>query len=67
MRSSLVAFSQSLEKKLLCTDANFAFTIRKDGSLWGVGREAMYEATDWKDNTTYTFYTNTTGVMGEDP
>eukprot|EP00662_Eupelagonemidae_sp_cell21_P032901 gene32901-43436_t len=48
-------------------DANFAFTIRKDGSLWGVGREAMYIATDWKDNTTYTHYQNTTGVMGEDP
>ena len=50
----------------MCTDANFAFTIRKDGSLWGVGREAMYLAPDWKDNAPYTFYTNTTGVMGED-
>lgn len=48
-------------------DANFAFTIRKDGSLWGVGREAVYLASNWKDNTTYEFHTNTTGVMGEDP
>jgi hypothetical protein len=48
-------------------DANFAFTIRKDGSLWGMGREAVYMATDWKDNSTYSFFSNTTGVIGEDP
>ena len=32
-----------------------------------MGREAVYVATDWKDNTTYTYYQNTTGVVGEDP
>lgn len=32
-----------------------------------MGREAVYMATDWKDNTTYTYYANTTGVVGEDP
>ena len=65
--AALLSLSHTPGKEAVSTDANFAFTIRKDGSLWGVGREAMYLATDWKDNTTYTFYTNTTGVMGEDP
>jgi len=31
-------------------DANFAFTIKLDGSLWGMGREAVYTAADWRDN-----------------
>lgn len=48
-------------------DANLAFTIRADGSLWGMGREAMYRAAHWKDNSSYVHFTNTTGVIGEDP
>jgi hypothetical protein len=48
-------------------DANFAFQIRADGSLWGMGREAVYTAVHWKDNSTYRHYENTTGVIGEDP
>ena len=46
-------------------DANFAFTIRKDSSLWGMGREAVYTAENWKVNRTFKFYQNTTGVIGE--
>lgn len=48
-------------------DANFAFTIKADGSLWGMGREAMYRAAHWKDNRSYVYFANTTGVIGEDP
>ena len=44
-------------------DANFAFTIKGDGSLWGMGREAVYTATNWKDNSTYQHFQNTTGVI----
>ena len=48
-------------------DANFEFTIRGDGSLLGMGREAVYSAADWRDNSTYSCFQNTTGMVGEDP
>jgi len=48
-------------------DSNVAITIRKDGSAWGMGRIAMYSASNWRDNSMYKFVANTTGVVGEDP
>jgi hypothetical protein len=48
-------------------DTNLAAFILPDGSVRGMGRTCMFRADNWRVNTTYRYYCNTTGVMGEDP
>jgi len=49
-------------------DTNLAPIIRKDGSLLGLGRPPnVWEASDWRDNSTYKVTSRDSTVTGEDP
>ena len=54
---------------MLCAGAqNLAPIIRADGSLLGLGRPPwVWEATDWKDNSTYRVAERNATIQGEDP
>ena len=49
-----------------CLDSNLAVVIARNGSLLGMGRGALYTATDWRDPASYAFHP-TSGAGGEDP
>ena len=44
-----------------CLDSNLAVVIQNDGSLVGIGRQAMYTATDWRDPASYSFHPTSAG------
>lgn len=50
------------------SDTNLAPIIRADGSLLGLGRPPyVWEASDWRDNSTYTVTERDATIQGEDP
>ena len=54
----------------LCLDSNFAalgnVPLGVGGAVLALGRQARYEASDWRNASTYR-YENADGLMGEDP